>query len=44
MILVVVDIRFSFEVLLLAHVDGAYFVASIGRFEPVERSAGMRVA
>ena len=42
--LVVAGVRYSFEVLLFADVDGAYFVASIGRFEPMEWSARMRVA
>src|SRR5262249_2221203 len=43
-LLLVTGVRYSFEVLLFADLDGAYFVASIGRSEPVEWSTGMRVA
>jgi hypothetical protein len=43
-VLTVAGVRYTFEVLLFADVDGAYFVASIARFEPVEWSARMRVA
>ena len=43
-VLAVAGVRYAFEVLLFADVDGACFVASIGCFEPVEWSAGMRVA
>jgi hypothetical protein len=43
-VLTVAGVRYAFEVLLFADVDGAYFVASIGRFEPMEWSAGIRVA
>jgi hypothetical protein len=43
-VLVVAGVRYSFEVLLFADVDGAYFVANIARFEPVEWSAGVRMA
>jgi hypothetical protein len=42
--LTVAGIRYSFEVLLFADGDGAYFVANIARFEPVEWTAGMQVA
>jgi hypothetical protein len=37
-------VRYTFEVLLFADVDGAYFIANIARFDPVERTAGMQVA
>jgi hypothetical protein len=40
----VAGVRCAFEVLLFTDVDGAYFVGNIERFEPVEWSAGMRVA
>jgi hypothetical protein len=43
-ILTVAGVRYSFEVLLFADVDGAYFVANVSRFAPVDWSAGMRVA
>jgi hypothetical protein len=42
-ILTVAGVRYSFEVLLLADVDGAYSVANVSRFAPVEWSAGMQV-
>jgi hypothetical protein len=42
--LTVAGVRYSFEVLLFADADGAYFIANIARFEPVEWSAGMQVA
>jgi hypothetical protein len=42
--LTVAGVRYTFEVLLFVYVDGAYFVADIACFEPVEWSAGMRVA
>ncbi len=42
--LTVAGVRYTFECLLFADPDGSYFVANIARFEPVERSAGARVA
>jgi hypothetical protein len=43
-ILTVAGVRYFFEVLLLADLDGAYFIANVARFVPVEWSAGRRVA
>jgi hypothetical protein len=41
-ILTVAGVRYAFEVLLLADLDGAYSVANVSRFAPVEWSAEMR--
>jgi hypothetical protein len=43
-ILNVADVRYSFEVLLFADLDSAYFVATVWQFVPVEWSVGMRAA
>src|SRR3954471_6395118 len=42
--LTVAGVRYSFEVLVFADVDGAYFIADIARFEPIEWQAGIEVA
>ena len=42
--LMVAGIRYSIEVLLFADVDGAYFIANIAPFEPMEWTAGIQVA
>jgi hypothetical protein len=42
--LTVTGVRYTFEVLLFADLDGAYFIANIARFEPLEWSAKMQVA
>ena len=42
--LTVAGVRYAFEVLLFADLDGAYFVANLSRFAPVDWSAGTRVA
>jgi hypothetical protein len=39
----VAGIRYAFEVLLLADLDGAYSVANVSRFAPVDWSTEMRV-
>jgi hypothetical protein len=43
-ILTVAGVRYSFEVLIFADLDGAYSVANVARFAPMDWSAGMRVA
>ena len=43
-ILTVAGVSYSFEVLLFAGLDGAYFVANLSRFAPLDWSAGTRVA
>jgi hypothetical protein len=43
-VLTVAGVRYAFEVLLFADLDGAYFVANVSRFAPVEWSAVMRGA
>jgi hypothetical protein len=42
--LIVAGVRYSFECELFADAGGAYFVSSIGRFEPVEWSTKVQVA
>ena len=42
--LIVAGVRYSFGCELFADADGAYFVSSIGRFEPVEWSTKVQVA
>jgi hypothetical protein len=42
-ILTVAGVRYSFEVLLLANLGGAYSVANVSRFAPMDWSAEMRV-
>ena len=42
--LIVAGVRYSFECELFADADGAYFVSSIGRFEPWEWSTKVQVA
>jgi hypothetical protein len=43
-VLTVAGVRYAFEAQMFADTDGAHFVASIGRFEPIGWTAGMRVA
>jgi hypothetical protein len=43
-ILNVADVRYSFEVLLFADLDGAYSVAAVWQFVQVEWCLGMRAA